>query len=115
MLSIKSHRDIEYEHMEKDLITAGKIVNTHGIRGELRIDPWSDTPEFLCQFKHLYIDGQEYEISSCRPHKSLIILSLAGINDINDAAKLIGREISVNASKANALPRAFYRDLSLSP
>ena len=47
----------------------GKVVSTHGLRGELRVDPWCDSPQFLCQFKTLYLKKGETKLSvSSRPH-----------------------------------------------
>ena len=39
-------------------LECGQIVNTHGIRGEVKIVPWADSADFLCQFSTLYIDGK---------------------------------------------------------
>ena len=41
--------------MKQRFLQAGQIVNTHGIQGEVKIVPWCDTPEFLCQFQTLYV------------------------------------------------------------
>lgn len=98
--------------MEKDLILAGKIVNTHGLTGEVRITPWCDSPEFLCQFKSLYIGGVEYKVDSCKPHKSLAIFSLSRVNDINAAMKLLNLEVFIDASSVALEPGSvFIRDL----
>ena len=43
--------------MQNQFLEAGKIVNTHGVHGEVKIEPWTDTPDFLCGIKTLYIDG----------------------------------------------------------
>ena len=43
--------------MIKQYLEAGKITSTHGVRGEVRIEPWTNSPEFLCGFNILYIDG----------------------------------------------------------
>ena len=48
--------------MKKQFLDSGKIVGTHGIKGEVRIDPWCDSPEFLCAFKKLWLD----ENGSCK-------------------------------------------------
>ena len=42
--------------MKKQFLDSGKIVGTHGIKGEVSIEPWCDSPEFLCAFKKLYLD-----------------------------------------------------------
>ena len=45
--------------MDKKLIECGKIVSTQGIRGEVRIQPWCDSPDFLLQFKKIYLKDKE--------------------------------------------------------
>ena len=42
--------------MPKKFLEAGKIVGTHGIRGDLKVQSWCDTPEVLCDFDTLYLD-----------------------------------------------------------
>ena len=58
--------------MRKQFLDTGKIVGTHGIRGEVRIDPWCDSPEFLCAFKKLYLDenGETFEENAILKAKS---------------------------------------------
>ena len=51
--------------MKHRYLEAGKIVNTHGIAGEVKILPWADEPTFLLPFETLYIDQQPV------PHQSL--------------------------------------------
>ena len=47
--------------MKLQFIEAGEIVTTHGIRGEVKVLPWLDSPEDLCDFDRCRIDGVEYE------------------------------------------------------
>ena len=70
--------------MLKEFLEAGRIVGTHGIKGELRVDPWCDSPDFLAQFKTLYTkDGaQALEVISSRVHKNLLLVQLKGIDTI---------------------------------
>ena len=42
--------------MLQQYLEAGRIVGTHGVKGELRIEPWCDSAEFLSQFRTLYWD-----------------------------------------------------------
>ena len=44
--------------MKKKFIETGKIVGTHGVKGMVRIQPWSDTPEFICDFEKFYLDDK---------------------------------------------------------
>ena len=43
--------------MLKQYLEVGKVTNAHGIMGEVRVQPWCDSPEFLCQFDTLYVDA----------------------------------------------------------
>lgn len=58
--------------MKLQLIDAGEIVTTHGVKGEMKVLCWLDSPEDLCGFKRCVIDGTEYKISSCRVQKPVI-------------------------------------------
>ena len=77
--------------MKKEFLECGKIVSTHGVRGEVRVQPWCDTPEFLCRFKRLFLDGEEYRVQSARPHKNVVILKLRGIETPEAAQKLVNK------------------------
>ena len=75
-------------YMKKEFLEAGKIVNTHGVRGEVRILPWADSPEFLQEFETLYIDDVPVNILSARVHKSFLITKLEGVSTIEAAIAL---------------------------
>jgi 16S rRNA processing protein RimM len=77
--------------MKKELLQAGKIVNTHALRGDLRIYPYCDGPEFLCEVKKLYIDDTPYTVTSAKVHKGQALIHLKGIDHINQAEPLIGK------------------------
>jgi len=81
--------------MKNGFIEAGKIINTHGIRGELRLQPWADTPGFLTGFDHLYIDGAPLKVVTARIHKGYVIAALEGIDDLDSAIKMKNKIISV--------------------
>ena len=70
----------------------GRIVAVQGIKGELRVEPWCDGPQFLCSFKSLYLDkGQKMlHIEKARPHKNMAVLKLAGFDTPEAAASLRG-------------------------
>ena len=55
--------------MKNQFLEAGQIVNTHGIRGEVKIVPWCDSPEFLLQFGTLYVDDKPLNVLEARVHK----------------------------------------------
>lgn len=65
----------------KEFIETGKIVNIHGLRGEVKIMPWSDDPDFICGFDILYCgkDKKIFEIESARVHKNMVLIKFKGI------------------------------------
>lgn len=85
-------------YMKKRFLYSGKIVGTHGIKGELRIDPWCDSPEFLCCFKKLYLDeqGRESIKVKSRPHKNIVLCKVDGIDTIEQADKMRGKIIYID-------------------
>lgn len=87
----------------------GKVVSTHGLRGELKVDPWCDSPQFLCQFKTLYLKKGETKLSvSSRPHKTIAIVKAKGIDTIEEAEKLRGRVLYINRSDARLAPGEYF-------
>lgn len=86
-----------------ELLECGKIVNTHGIRGEVKIVPWADSPEFLCTLPALYIDGKAVKLRNARVHKGNVIALLDGIDDVN-AAMLLKEKIVHMSRKDVDLP-----------
>ena len=94
--------------MEKQrFIEAGKIVNTHGVRGEVTIQVWLDSPEFMKSFKTLYIDEKPVKMLSARPYKDMLIASLEGIGDVNAAMCLKNKTVCIDRKDAR-LPKGSY-------
>jgi len=80
---------------EEKLIEAGKIVNTHGVHGELRLQPWADSPDFLTGFEHLYIDEVPVKVLSAKVHKGCVIATLEGVDNIDAAIRMKNKVIKV--------------------
>ncbi len=91
--------------MKNQKIETGKVVGTHGVRGALRVQPWCDTPEFLCGFKVLYLKNKEnYEtvkVKSSRPHGNIVIMELDGITTIDMAEALRGKVLYLDRNSLN--------------
>lgn len=98
--------------MKNQFLEAGQIVNTHGVRGEVKITPWADSPQFLCQFDTLYLDGKPVKVLSARPHKTMVLAVLEGVTAVEQAMRLKGKVLSIDRSDV-ALPegRHFLADL----
>ena len=73
--------------MKKEFLEIGKIVGTHGVRGMIRIQPWSDNGEFLTKFKKFYLNnGQtKIDINKIAPHGNVVIAAVKGVDTIEDA------------------------------
>ena len=82
--------------MANQLLECGKIVNTHGIRGEVKIQPWADSPEVLCALPALYIDGAPVALRSARVHKGNVIALLEGVSDVDQAMLLKNKVVWLN-------------------
>ncbi len=77
--------------MKLQYIKAGEIVTTHGVRGEVKVMPWLDSPEDLCDFDRCRIDGKQYEILQCRVQKTCNLVQLSGIDTMEAAQALRGK------------------------
>ena len=82
--------------MRERYLEAGEVVGTHGVKGEVKIYPWADGPEFLLDFDQLYLDGKPFEVSSARVHKSVVLVKFQGVDDIETAQKLRGRTVTID-------------------
>lgn len=82
-----------------EYIYIGKIVNTHGIKGEVRIlSKFRYKSKVLNKYFKIYIgkDKQEEIINSYRPHKQFDMITIEGITNINDVLKYKGKPIYIN-------------------
>jgi len=98
--------------MQKEYLEAGQIVGTHGVRGEVRIEPWCDNPSFLTHIPTWYLENRPVAVQTARVHKHLVLAKLEGIDDINAAQALRGRVVSIRRTDAR-LPegRFFIQDI----
>ena len=81
--------------MKLQFIEAGQIVTTHGVRGEVKVLPWLDSAEDLCDFDRCLIDGKAYGIEACRVQKTCNLVKLSGVDTMEDAQKLRGKTVEL--------------------
>jgi 16S rRNA processing protein RimM len=95
--------------MFSQYLEAGKILGTHGIKGEIRVAPWCDSAEFLSQFKALYFDKGKERVSvlSARVHKKQLLLMLEGVGSVEQADALRDRILYFNRDDVS-LPEGSY-------
>lgn len=90
-----------------EYLAVGKVVNTHGVKGELKVMPiTSDISRFdYLLFVSVYNEGtyKEYRVLNCRIHKDFVLMTLKGIENMNDAEKLKGQELLVHRKHAKPL------------
>lgn len=96
--------------MARDLLQAGKIINTHALRGDMRIFPYCDSAEFLCEVKKLYIDNEPYKVTAARVHKGQALIHLKGIERIEDAEKLVGKFVYFDKKDVDLDEGQFFID-----
>ena len=81
--------------MKLPYIEAGEIVTTHGVRGEIKVLSWLDSPEMLCEFDRCRIEGREYAMDAVRVQKTCNLVKLRGIDTMEDAQKLRGKTMEL--------------------
>ena len=81
--------------MRLEFIEAGEIVTTHGVKGEMKVLPWVDSPDILCEFDRCRIGGVEYTIESCRIQKSCNLVKLKGIDTMEAAQAMRGKTVEL--------------------
>ena len=79
--------------MKKTFLELGNLGGTHGGRGELKLDPWTDSPEVVSGLKTVYLDSRGEKpggLVRARPHKRQELLTLEGIDSLEKAEELRG-------------------------
>lgn len=74
----------------KQYLEIGKIVNVHGLRGDVKVVPWCDEPEFLCEFDTLYLGKTQkpVNVTAARLQKGNVLLHLEGVDTVEAAEQL---------------------------
>ena len=82
----------------KKFLEAGKIVTVHGIKGEVRIYPMCDSPDFLADFTELYTDEgkKRLKLESAKVHKNVVIAKISDCDTVEEARKLIGTVLYID-------------------
>lgn len=103
--------------MESILI--GNVANIHGIKGEIKVYPYTDDILNLTNLKSIYFDKElkeKYKIKRVRVHKNMLVIKLEGINDANEALELKTKDVYIprNALKELDDNTYYIEDLLLS-
>ena len=94
----------------KKYLETGKITGTHGLKGEVRVQPWADSPDFLTEFDELYLDNgaKKIGISSARVHKNMIIMKIKGVDTIEQADALRNKVIYLDRDDVELEEGAYF-------
>lgn len=95
--------------MKQQYLEVGKVTNVHGLMGEVRVQPWADSPDFLCKFNTFYVDQTHWPIrvERARVHKNMVILKLEGVTDVNSALAMRNAVLYIDRDDA-ALPEGSF-------
>lgn len=95
-----------------DLLEVGRIVNTHGLRGEVKVVPWTDNADDLeavaTVYVHLAGDEKSLTVQNIRYQKNNLIVKFAEISSIEEAERYKGAVISAERDELGELPEGVY-------
>ncbi len=96
----------------KEYISIGQIINTYGVKGELKVYPLTDNINRFNDLEDIYIELNEelknFRIEYIKCMNNLVVMKLKGIDDIDSAKKLQNHYINVHRNNAIKLPENTY-------
>lgn len=96
-----------------EYIEFGKIINTHGIKGEIKVYSYTDNPNNILKLKKIYIDNIEYMIEKARYNSNVFVIKLKGIDNIESTKDIINKEVYrvINKQELSNSQEFFVKDL----
>ncbi len=96
-----------------DYIETGEIISVHGVRGEVKVYPWADYPEFLEEFDTFYIQKnkmhyQRMTATSVRTHKNTVLIQFEGIDNVELARNLVGKTLYLDKDEIELEEGTFF-------
>lgn len=94
----------------KKYLEIGKIVACHGLRGEVKVQPWCDSSDYFCSFKRLFSkNGEtEYSVERSRTQGSMAIAKFKGIDSIEQAETLRNKILFIDRQDAKLEPGTYF-------
>lgn len=96
--------------MIKKYLETGKVVGTHGVKGTVRVQPWSDSGDFLAGFEYFYLDNNGSEkltAEKIQPHGNVVLITFKGVETIEQAETLRNKVLYIDRKDAD-LPEGRY-------
>lgn len=96
--------------MKKRFLECGKIVAAHGLRGEVKVQPWCDGPEALLPIGTFYLDkgAVPKKAERCRVQKNMVLLKLEGVDTPEAAQALRGRVLWLDREEDTLAEGQYY-------
>ena len=90
-------------------IRIGKIVKTHGLKGEFKIYPYTTDTSSFSNYKNIYVDGvNSYSFEYVKQNNNVLIAKFKGLNSIDDLASLINKDIFIDYSEKREMEEGEY-------
>ena len=97
--------------MPKEYLECGKIVTSHGVHGEVKVQPWCDGPEFLKRLGTLYLDAagtRPVKVLSAKVAGAMSVLKLEGLDTPEEARTWRGRVLYLRRSDVKLAPGDYF-------
>lgn len=96
--------------MLKQFLEIGQITSTHGVKGEVRVNPWCDTPDFMKKFKTLYLDneGKRGIKVNSRIHGNIVLMKIDGVDTVEEASLMRNKILYMNRKDSSIPENTFY-------
>lgn len=92
-----------------EYLIVGQLVNTHGVKGELKAIPLTDDPNRFTKLEWVYIDKngklEKYDITGVKFFKQFVILKFRNVDSMDEAEKLKGLYMKIDRAHAVKLPK----------
>ncbi len=85
----------------KESFNIGKIVNTHGVKGEVKVYPYTDDVTKFVDFDHLYVEDQKIQIETVRIHKNMALVKFKGYNNMDQVLPLMNKNVFIDRDEAD--------------
>ena len=95
-------------HEAAEWVVVGRVNGAWGIRGEIKVEPFTDAPHRFNKGGVLYLEERPTRIIHSRKHKGRFVLKLDGIEDRNGAEALAGVELAIPREQVAPLPAGSY-------
>lgn len=94
-----------------EFLNIGKIVSTHGIKGEVKVYPYTDNIENLARRKYFYLDDKKVNVTKCSIFKDMLIMKLENISSPEEAKVYVGKNLYIEKQKIDKENTYYVEDL----